>query len=636
MGTLIHHALLVLAAAALGDAALRVVSRTGVTGLARVTAALPLAVATAVIEMLILGRVGLASLPPVLFAAALAPWLGVRWQTRAAPCAGVLAELGKWWSTTDRTARVAAGALLGLVLAWLLWQLDRPGLDSDSLLYHLNLPVAWLPAGNAGAASVVVQALPFGNYPLTNEVVLAWAIGLSRSWVIASIVNPLLWLGLIAAGLVGLRELQVPRVLAGVALAALASAPLVETQLGGPLTDLPALAWLVTCATLCRLALHRTPLLGCALLAGGLAIGTKTTPAVLVLVALICALVAIRARLRGHAAPLAAGLACAALIAGVWPLRNLIEHGSPLWPFLATPWGDPVPPGLRVVDASLLSHPAAVLSGHLGQFADVLGGAVLMLALTIVVPLLVRTRVALIAGAIAILAVLIWGAAPLTGIGNAIAATRYMLPALAACTLALALGARDATPTVRSGVLLALGAAVIWSVDRIAAIGSGYIPPLRVPLVGLLAGAAVALVLRVPRRVPTPPALAATLGLTIAGLAVAAPGYLARHARTELARTGLGDAGVLSHLLADPAFASSAKPVSMTPNTLPLLAGPEFRHPVVLLAPGVSCQALRAAAVNGWLVVKRPDYPPAERVRRCFGTAVPTYDDPVYWVWSRY
>ncbi|PZS10437.1 MAG: hypothetical protein DLM64_08540 [Solirubrobacterales bacterium] len=633
MGSLIHHAALALAAVALGEGALRVVSRTGVRGLARVTAALPLAIATLVLETLILGRLGLAASTPVLFASAVVPWLWVRWQTRAASYTGVLDELRDWWQRSDASARVTAGALVGLALAWGLWQLDRPLLESDSLLYHLNLPVAWLAAGNAGAASVVHQALPVGNYPLTNEVVLAWAIGLSRSWVIASIWNPMLWLALITAGHVGLRSLHVPRGLAWAALATLASTPLVETQLGGPLTDLPAMVWLVACATLCRLALDRPALLGCALLAGGLAIGTKTTPAILVVIALIWALVATRTRLRGHVAPLAAGLAGAAGIAGVWPLRNLIEHGSPLWPFVATPWGDPVPPALRAVDASLLSHPAAVLAGRLGQFADVLGGAVLLLALAVVLPLLVRTRPALIAGAVAILALLIWAAAPFTGVATstelAVGAARYMLPALAACTLALAIGARDAAPSVRSGVLVALGVAVTFSAIRVAAIGHGYAPPLWVPLAGLLAGAAGGVALRAPPRLPARPAVAATLGLAIAVLALAAPGYLARHART-----GLGDAGILSHLLADTAFASNAQAVSMTPATLASLAGSRFQHRLVLLPAAVSCQAARAAALHGWLVVERPDNPSAERVRRCLGPTSPAYDDGVFWLWS--
>ena len=101
-----------------------------------------------------------------------------------------------------------------------------------------------------------------------------------------------------------------------------------------------------------------------ALVAFFLAIGTKTTVAPLGLIVLAAALWALRHELRPVLAPLAGALALGLLAGGVWYLRNLFDHGSPLWPFVTVPWGDPAPKVIDAVSTSLLSRPKVIAPRH--------------------------------------------------------------------------------------------------------------------------------------------------------------------------------------------------------------------------------------------------------------------------------
>ena len=84
MPSAVHQVLLVLAAAALGGAAFRAASLAAPGGLERVVAAAPIAVATAVIEALLLGSVKLGGSAPALAGAAVAT-LVVAWIVLPAP-----------------------------------------------------------------------------------------------------------------------------------------------------------------------------------------------------------------------------------------------------------------------------------------------------------------------------------------------------------------------------------------------------------------------------------------------------------------------------------------------------------------------------------------------------------------------
>src|SRR5205823_1923305 len=123
-----------------------------------------------------------------------------------------------------------------------------------------------------------------------------------------------------------------------------------------PLTAETAIAWAVGLAhSFAPLALWTASV--AVLLASAAWVGLR---------ALVVALgaVATRGSLRrlAVALALAAALGCAA--GGLWYLRNLLAHGSPLWPFLAAPWGDSVPPLFARVNHSLLERPRATLEGQ--------------------------------------------------------------------------------------------------------------------------------------------------------------------------------------------------------------------------------------------------------------------------------
>jgi hypothetical protein len=74
----LRHLLWALSVAALAGAALRVASLSVPGGLVRVVAAAVIAVATAIVQALALGLVGLGSSPPALAASAVATWIVVR------------------------------------------------------------------------------------------------------------------------------------------------------------------------------------------------------------------------------------------------------------------------------------------------------------------------------------------------------------------------------------------------------------------------------------------------------------------------------------------------------------------------------------------------------------------------------
>lgn len=127
------------------------------------------------------------------------------------------------------------------------------------------------------APAAITYVFPVGNYPVTDEVLLAWGSGISRSFVPAALSTPGALVLFVLAGWAGLRALSVPRGVSALALAAVASAPLPVEQVTGPNTDLPALAWLACTAALCAGSVRRPALVAPAVVAAGLAVGTKTT-----------------------------------------------------------------------------------------------------------------------------------------------------------------------------------------------------------------------------------------------------------------------------------------------------------------------------------------------------------------------
>jgi hypothetical protein len=373
--------------------------------------------------------------------------------------------------------------------------------------------------------------------------------------------------------------------------------PVAATQFLGAHTDLPALAWLVCSAALAT----RRETLGPALLAGCLAIGTKTTVAPLALIVLGAGLWTARRNLPWR--PLAIALAAGAVVGGTWYVRNLIDHGSPLWPFVDTPWGDPLPPFLDRFDTSFLERPANTLRGRTGVYVDLLGGGLLILAGG-----LLGRRWAVAAMVVAALA---WATAPFTGATDdpafldlSLTTTRYLVPAIAAGAAALALRRRPWATAL-------LAAAALLSLERSLALPFPGIPSLPVFLGGAVAGA-VLIRLRVPRPVL---AVAAVLALS-----VAAHGFAARHG--GIGR--LASSGVVTFMAGQP----DADPVAFAPQMLAVVAGDDLRRTIELIQADEPCERTRARP--GWIVVGT--FPLADRrapfsAVRCLAPERPVYSD---------
>ncbi len=468
MTPLVLHILLIVALAALGGTGLRLASRMAPSGLERLLTWAVLLASAVVLQALALGLVGLGGTPVALAGAAVLTWLAAhRWIPR--PEVPVSRELVAWWRGLGPVRRAAIGALAGAVVAVIAISLRRPGPGFDGITYHLPEIVGFVQGGHPGAVLHLNYGLPVGNFPLTNEVLLAWVAGISHGFAPLVLWSPVSAGLLIAAGWLGLRGLRVPTLVRVVALAALVLGPLLIDALGAPGTDLPALAWLACSAALCLAASNRPVLLAPAILAFGLAVGTKTTPAPLGLIVIGIALWRCRARLAAIAWPLSAAVLAAGAAGGTWYLRNLVVHGSPLWPFVAASWGDPVPQSVQLVSHTMLERLRVTLLDHLGAYVTGVSGSTVLLVAGVLVPLLtLRRRPLLAAGAVA-LGALAWASAPLTGrpdlavLFPAVATSvRYLLPVFAAGALALALAASDGPRRPRILALGVLIAAAVW------------------------------------------------------------------------------------------------------------------------------------------------------------------------------
>lgn len=614
---LIRQVLLVLAAGALCAAALRLAARICgyAAGSARssvvelVLVAAPLAAALAVVWTLLLGLAGLAGSAVALAAGPIVVWAVVRWLPICGPGLGLAAELARRWERAPRAQRTLALAVLGAAVGCVLEIAREPAFDVDALSYHLADVVGWIHSGHAGAVQNFSYDFPVGNYPITNEVLLTWPVGIARSFAPVAIVATAQMALLLLALWRLLTRLRVPGAVVLGSLTALGSLPilLVGINLNAPGTDMPAVAWLACAAALCAGALDTPALLCPALLAGGLGIGTKTTVAPLIIVVLATGVWIVRARLSSVRWWLAAGAAAGLVVGAPWYVRNAIDHGWPLWPFSSGPTGDPIPHTLTLFENSFLSRPLATVRviGHeyLYSFAGGLG----VIAAVALTPLLVRSRMTLLVCAVALAAVLSWALAPFTGLGRypqleilAVSTVRYMLAAIAACLVALGIAARDGPPLMRRLVIVVLAGATGFSVYADTVLGYPTIPRLSYALLGAvlaaLLGAFVPLSVRRLSNVSlllAPGALLAVLFLTLS-----APGWFFRESEDRSY-----DHVLLGFMLAQPGFNGGSQPVSSAPSVLASLAGPHLSHPIDLIPAGESCRQVRARLRRGWIVV---------------------------------
>jgi len=642
----VEHALLGLSVAALLGAALRVAALTGAGGIDRVLAAAPLAAAAAIIEALVLGLAGLGGTSLALAGAAAITWLAAR-LALPTPEPQPLEHLRRWWRGLSPAARAMVGACAALLAAYGAFLMRFPAFGDDGLNYHFPAAAGWVQSGHTGAVVSYFDDLPTGNYPITDEVLVAWAAGLSHSLVVVTL-WPLAQVVLLAlAGWRGLRLLRVPAPAAALGVAALLTSPIIVTQAIGPNTDLPATAWLVTCAALCAGSRRHPALLATALVAAGLAVGVKTTAAAPALAALAAGAWMARGQIRPLVWPLAAGAVAAAVVGLSWYVRNTITHGAPLWPLATTSFGDPVPFVLRQIDGRLIGDLGSI-GPRAGGYAGQLGGGLVLLLGAAAAPLIGRWRAVAVAAAVALACVLVWTSAPYTGYPRdeafdfpATNAVRYLLPSLAAAVLALGLAARrEGVPRWVATALLA--AAVGWNVERDVALGFPFLPSALMLVVAAALGALAGVAAGGASSLPLPRPALTILVAAGAGalLAIPAHGFLQRHLRVTAFAPG-----AVRWIAAHPAFDDGSQPVWGVGTVDGSLVGDRLRHEVALLPRREPCPALLARVRRGWVVLPRLQIrpalraPPASlrrqgRLRACLSRLAPVYGDAVHEVYG--
>lgn len=666
MSGVAHHVLLGLAVAALLGAGFRLASMMVPTGLERAIAAVVYAAALAVFQALALGAfgVGTKALPLGIVA-------GLTWVTAVlllpTPEVGPGTELLASWRRLGPRTRLAPAVLVGVAAAWTVWLLRHPSIGLDSNLYHYLDVARWLHDGHTGGFERLDYGISYSSYPLTNEVMLAWSAGIARSFAPLAVWMPAT---LALAGVAtwrGLRALEVAPALALLAVAALVTLPLAVRELNEPANDVPALAWLACTGALCAGVPRRPALLAPAVLAGGLALGTKTTTLLPLAVCLGLAVWSARARLRPLARPLGLALVGALAVGGIWFIRSVVLYGSPLWPHVALPWGEPRPHFFGLVDQSFIGRPEATLHGRGGVYATRLAGGLVLIVGALLAPL-AATRLAgvppsrgqrlavLGAAAAAALALLAWLLAPVTGLPRApglarpgdlaVSGLRYLLPALLTMIVAVAVAARGSRrATTAVGVLL--GAAVGANVGALTDLGPPFTPSPAVLAAGVGLGlVALALALGVERlaRGRHAPALSgavggAVLAAVLAGsLAAGAPGYVKRFSRLA-ASTALGRP-VAAWFVAQPGFAHGHRPIAFaTRAPIAALAGDRFNHPLNVIPPFETCPRVLVRARAGWVVVSSSGYgygflsTDPYTTPGCLARRAPAYDDGTFRVY---
>jgi hypothetical protein len=642
------HALLGLSAAALAGAGVRAASPIAAGGLTRALVAATFATAAAVAEALALGLVALGGSTLALSAFAVLTWVAAR-ALLPEPRVRVSVELVVWWRGLRSAERALLGALAGAGAVWAAWQLRYPALGFDTVVYHLPEIVLWVQHGTPGSIETLIPDQPVGNYPLTAEVTLAWGMGISRSLVPLTLL-PWAWLLLAAgAGWAGLRALAVGPLPRALAIAALCTSPwLLAWQSNGTVTDPAALAWLLTCAALCALSRSDAVLLAPALLAGALSIGCKTTTLPWVLLVLALAFWPARARLRALARPLALALGGAVVVGGFWYLRDLVQHGSPFWPIVAAPWGDPIPKSIAIVDTTFLDRVGPTIDRIGNDYLHRFGGGILLLAGGVLaVAAAYRDRRVRWASLCVALGFLLWARAPVTGVpvetrldGVIFSTTRYLLPVLAGAAVALALAA-SARGVMARAAQLVLAAVVVVNVAQTFDLGFPLAPGALTPLAGAAAGALIAVALGValrgrlrPRRLRLRPSLRPAAGALAAAalacaLAIPAAGYVGRHADTHPVFTE----AVTRWLAADARYrADEDSGVATSPAYIGPLAGDRLSHRLSELPNDAPCAEIASRARRSWLVIGTVAVRGAapSRVGRCLGGARPAFDAAGY------
>jgi hypothetical protein len=663
LAAVVHHVLLALAVLALGHAAFRAASRVCPAGLDRVLVAVVLAASVAVVEAIGLGLVKLGSDTAVLAAAAALTWVAAM-VALPAPSVPLRTEVARWWTTLHPAWRIVAAALGGAFAVWVAWLLRHPSIGFDGSLYHYPEVAGWIANGQPGSILSVSYDIPHGNYPLTDEVALTWAAAIARSWIPVYLWNPALLVVLGLATWATLRHLDVPARVAGLATAGVVAWPMAIHQLNEPQNDLPMVAWMACTAALAAGSRKRPVLLAPALVAAGLTLGTKTTALVVVVAALGLALYAARRDLRPLRWWLALGLGGFFAVGGLWYVRNLVQHGSPFWPFAIGPWGDPPPRILELVNTTFLDRPLETLDGRLGVYSErVAGGWVVLLGgLAVLVGAVVARRLPRnlrlqlgVAGGVTLLSLLAWSMALGTGLpttpglfqpeGWPASTLRYIQPAVFAGTIAVALAARTGRVPERLAAL-ALAGSLGWSLVADYQLGQQFIPATGTLVLGAAAGVVLLLPLVVGlpaglARLPTPStAVLVVAAFVVAAVAVAqvSDGFISRHTQVE-GTTALGP-DLVAWFTARPGFEDGKWPIAFIGRSLQgPLAGDHFTHRLELVAPFAPCSHVRAVARRAPVVVTDPAFlykfigVQPYSAQRCLAGRRPDYRDVAFRVY---
>ena len=320
--------------------------------------------------------------------------------------------------------------------------------------------------------------------------------------------------------------------------------------------------------------------------------------------------------------PLSMAAGLAVVVGGVWYLRNIAQHGWPLWPFSSAPWGDPRPPIIANADVKFIDRPGDTLSRLGDYYLHHFGGPLLVFCGAVAAALVARSRAVALAAAAALVSMFIWMNAPFTGVFGATRAfdigtgdaTRYLLPG-AACGAGG--GAREPARRLAAGGVRAAprrGGGDRGAPDVRARLperavagdarggdgarrGRGVRDRARAAAAGAVMGAARGRV-------------AALLAAAAFG-AVAANGFVERHGET-----GTRESPLAALVRGAAGLARRRRPVASTWSLVGTTAGDRLQHPLVLVGALEACARGRSA---GWLVVDRNE----ARLRGARGCGVP-------------
>lgn len=627
---------------ALWMAGVRLASPWAPNGLERALSVCVTVAAAVTIEALALGPFSLGTDPPALAIVSVALLILAR-AALPPPAETMWRELAEAVGGAGRIGRMAIGAAAGLALTWAGFALAEPSLDLDSVFFHLPEVSAWIDGGQPGSAELISNQYPIGNYPSTNEVIMAWAGGISSNVTPVLLWPSLLTLLLGLATVLALRSLGCRWVETALATAAVLLLPLVYEAVTGLDSDLASITWVAVSVSLCvPVATGRAApeLLAFAIVALGLAVGIKTSVVPLGALALLAALVMARRRPRLPA--IGISLLVALMVGGIWYLRNLAEHGSLLWPFVDLPGGDPLPQGIAALTTSFAERPLATLDGRVSIYLDQLGAAPLLLAAALILPLLIRDRRLLLgAGAVAI-SLLLWSIAPATGeapgpdgLFFSVTGVRYMMSTILLATGVIAVIA-SGSGRLALVARATLAVAVVWGLVELFA-GRDGAPPVWLLIAGPLAGIVLTGAIgtfgsRAGNRSvgAIPAAVAAGLaGMALIAVLAVYPGYfLDRFADRSSAEDPLADArglfGELAGWFEDQSeYRDGDSPITFSDPLIGPLSGGSFAHELRLIPTGASCEAVESMADGGWVVLSGPVAGTSAPIAACFAGTPP-------------